>query len=292
LVANDEVLAQIETNEVEGGVALAAGTFEEADLTMSFDNVSLWDLDALEPLPTAEATSEPTSEPTEEPTVEPTEEPTDEPTAEPTEEPVSSDLDARIEQIVANDPDISDDFRRDSGNWYTESDEFGEYYYEGRAFNIEAFAEDRIIWSAYYADAEATEVEVFTNFYAEFDTSFAVYTGENAAGLVFRLVDTDNFYKFLVDEIGYYQLQKRVDGVYGDVIEWAMTEEVDESEGAINRIGILAEGSTLALTVNGIVVAQAEDSDLESGGVALAIQTYGTPEAHSIFDNFELWILD
>ena len=39
-----------------------------------------------------------------------------------------------------------------------------------------------------------------------------------------RLVDNDNFYKFLVDESGYFQLQKRVDGEYSDVIEWALTD--------------------------------------------------------------------
>ena len=147
LSANDEVLATIEVDEAAGGVALAAGTFEEADLTMSFDNVLLWDLDALEPLATAEPTEEATGEPTDEPTDEPTGEPTPEATEEPTDEPVSGDfaeVSARIDEIVAADPDITDDFRRDTGNWLTESDDFGEFYYESRAFNIEASAEESL----------------------------------------------------------------------------------------------------------------------------------------------------
>ena len=151
---------------------------------------------------------------------------------------------------------------------------------------------NRLVWSTYSDDVDAVDAAVFNDFYVEFDTSFVTYTGENAAGLVFRMLDTDNFYKFLVDEIGYFQLQKRVDGAYSDVLEWTLTEEVDDSEGAVNRIGILAEGSTIAFTVNGTVIAQTEDSDLASGGIALAIQSYTTPEAHSIFDNFDLWILD
>ena len=286
LVANDEVLAEIENSEPpSGAVALAAGTFEEADLIMSFDNVLLWDLETLEEIPTAEPTVEPTAEPTTEV----------EPTAEPTEEAVSGDfgeVSARIEEITANDPDISDDFRRDSGFWDTESHEFGGYFYESRAFNIEAYAEERIVWSTYYDDAEALEIGEFSDFYVEFDTSFVTYTGENAAGLVFRLLDTDNFYKFLVDEIGYFQLQKRVNGEYSDVIEWTLTDAVDDAEGAINRIGILAEGTTLAFSVNGVVIAQIDDADLASGAIALAIQSYSSPEGHSTFDNLSLWRLN
>jgi hypothetical protein len=295
LTANDEVLAEItEDNEASGGIALAAGTFDEQDLTISFDNVALWDLDTLESLPTVEPTDEATAEPTEETTAEPTEEATGEPTVEPTEEANQdfSNVTARIAEITANDPDISDDFRRDSGTWDTQSHDFGNYYYEGRALNIEATQKESIVWSAYYENKQAVDPVQFGDFYAEFDTSFVTYTGENTAGLVFRLVDTDNFYKFVVDEIGYLQLQKRVDGDYSDIIEWTLTDAVDDTEGATNRIGILAEGSTLALSINGTVVAQAEDSDLDSGAIALAIQTYTTPEGHSTFDNFELWELD
>jgi hypothetical protein len=159
-------------------------------------------------------------------------------------------------------------------------------------FNIEAYAEERIVWSSYYEDEVIVDPVQFDNFYVEFDTAFVIYTGENAAGLVFRLVDTDNFYKFLVDEVGYFQLQKRVNGEYSDVIEWTMTDAVDDAEGAVNRIGILADGSTLAFTLNGEVIAAAEDEDLTVGGIALAIQTYSSVEGHSSFDNLELWEID
>lgn len=284
LTANDEVLAEIDSEDASlGSIAVAAGTFDEADLTMTFDNVTLWDLDVLGELP---ATA---------PTDEPIDQPTAEPTAEPTEESVSDDFSAataRIAEITATDPDLIDDFRRDSGTWDTQSHEFGAYYHEGRAFHIEASADERIVWSAYYADDVVVDPVVYRNFYVEFDTIFITRTGENAAGLVFRLIDTDNFYKFVVDEIGYFQLQKRVDGEYSDIIEWDLTDEADDSEGGINRIGVLAEGSSLAFTVNGTVIAQAEDSDLDSGAIALAIQTYSTPEGHSTFDNLDLWILD
>jgi hypothetical protein len=71
-----------------------------------------------------------------------------------------------------------------------------------------------------------------------------------------------------------------------------MTDAVDDAEGAVNRIGILADGSTLAFTLNGEVIAAAEDEDLTVGGIALAIQTYSSVEGHSSFDNLELWEID
>ncbi|MCC6453440.1 MAG: PT domain-containing protein [Caldilineaceae bacterium] len=293
LVANGEVLAEIENDAPpSGSVALAAGTFDEVDLVMHFDNVSLWDLDesSIElgtPVATEEATEEATAEPTEEPTAEPTAEPTDEAANQD-----FSEVTQRIEEIVAGDPDISDDFRRDNGAWDTVPHEHGSYFYEGRAFNIEAYTEERIIWSVYYGDPDAELAVDFTDFYVEFDTSFVTLTGENAAGIVFRLYDTDNFYKFVVDEIGYFQLQKRVEGEYSDLVAWTLSDVADDSEGAVNRIGVLAEGSTIALSINGTVVAQVDDADVEFGTLALAVETYSTPEAHSIFDNFNLWRLN
>jgi hypothetical protein len=295
LLANDEVLTELETEDASlGSVAVAAGTFDEGNLTMHFDNVLLWDLDEISVLPTAEPTGEPTDEPTSEPTDEPTAEVTPDPTADPTDEPVSgefAEVTALIDDIVATEPDLADEFPRDSGTWDTQAHDFGEYYYEGRAFHIAASAEERIVWSAYYEDDVVVDPVQFGDFYVEFDTTFVTLTGENAAGLVFRLVDPDNFYKFMLDEIGYFQLQKRVDGEYSDVIEWEVTEFADASEEAVNRIGILAQGSNLAFVLNGTVIAQVEDADLTAGAIALAIQTYSTPEGHSTFDNFELWDL-
>src|SRR5690606_14150386 len=139
--------------------------------------------------------------PTVEPTSEPPIEPTDEPTVAPTDEPVSdafAEIAAQIDAILATEPDLVDGFPRDSGTWDTQEHEFGEYYYEGRAFHIVANAEERIVWSAYYEDEVVVDPVQFDDFYVEFDTTFVTLTGENAAGLVFRLVDTDNFYKFVL----------------------------------------------------------------------------------------------
>lgn len=315
LQANDEVLSDFDLDEdASGGVALAAGTFADANLIMKYDNVALWDLDATGPQPTEEATAEPTEkateeatsepteeatdeatpEPTEEATVEPTKEATEEPTVEPTEEADFSAVTAHIADITAEKPDIVDDFRTDNGLWDVLSDDYGSSYYKNRALNIEAKADGRIIWSSTYEskdDRDAGNALQFDDFYIEFDTTFVTYTGENTAGLVFRMTDTDNFYKFMVDETGYYQLNKRVNGEYQDVIPWALTDAADTTDGAINKIGILAEGSTLAFSVNGTVIAQVEDTDFSSGSLALAIQTYTATEGHSTFDNFKLWEL-
>ena len=308
VVANGEVLAVLEnTHPSLGSLALAAGAFEEADLIMRFDNVMLWDLDenvSTLPTPSAtvveeeatpavtdEATEQPTEEPIEEPTEESTEEPA--PTAEGTERASSGDFDAveaRMDEIVATEPSISDDFSSDNDHWRIEPTNFASYYYERRAFHIEANGEEQIVWSLLYE--EPSVFTEYSEFYAEFDTSFVVRTGENAAGLLFGLLDTNNFYSFVVDEIGYYQLQQRVDGEYTNLIPWTLSDAANPEEGAVNRIGVLAEDSTITLTINGSVIAQVEDAPVDFGSVALAVQTFTRPEAHSMFDNFSIWSLD
>jgi cell division septation protein DedD len=316
VVANGEVLAVIDnTHPPLGSLALAAGTFEEADLIMRFDNVMVWDLDenasslptpsattveeGATPAATDEVTEEPTQEPTEEATAESTEEPTEQPTEEPaptaegTETATSGDFEvvaARIDEIVATEPTISDDFRSDNGLWDTEANDFGSYSYERRAFHIEANGEERIVWTLLYDEPDV--FAEYSEFYAEFDTSFVIRSGENAAGLVFGLLDTDNFYSFMVDEIGYYQLQHRVNGEYTDLIPWTLSDVADAEEGAVNRLGVLAEDSTITLTINGTVIAQVEDAPVDFGSIALAVQTFTIPEAHSTFDNFSIWSLD
>jgi hypothetical protein len=303
LIANGEVLTVLENSQPPlGSVALAAGTFAEANLIVRFDNLNLWDLgESASSLPTSEATATsaaeeptPTAEVTAEMTEEPTEEPTDEPTEEPTEEVASGDLDAiaeRIDEIIATDPTLSDTFTEDTGMWDTIPNDSGGAYYLRRALNIDATEAEIIIYSGLIDDSESESLAEYDDFYAEFDTSFITLTGENAAGLMFRLADSNNFYMFKVDEIGYYQLEKRVDGESTDLVPWAISEAFDESENAVNRIGVLAEGNTLAFTLNGTVLAVVEDEGINVGGLALAVQTYSAADALSSFDNFDLWLL-
>lgn len=274
LLVNDQLLLEIADDTFPaGGIGLALGTFAEGNVSVAFDNLALWGLEAtgdsltvpdVADLPTAEATG---TAPVEE----------------------SSAASARIEEIVTGDPTISDDFRRDEGHWDMSLTDNSLTYFQRRSLHIEVTGENWIAWSGYLGANE--ESPVFSDFYAEADVTFVQRPEGATGGLVFRLQDTDNFYYYAVEATGYYTLQKKVGGVWVELLPWTATDLFDTEEEAVNRLGILAEGDQLAITLNGAVVGEVQDADLDAGAVALMAATGASTGIEVSFDNFSLWDL-
>lgn len=274
LLVNDQVLLEIADDTFPaGGVGLALGAFAEGNVSVAFDNLALWDLEAtgdsltvpdVVDLPTVEATG----------------------TA-PVEEPSAAS--ARIEEITAGAPAISDDFRRDEGNWDISLTDNSLTYFQRRSLHIEVTGENWIVWSRYLGGNE--EPPIFGDFYTEADMSFVQRPEGATGGLILRLQDSDNFYYYAVDAAGYYSLQKKVGGVWVELVPWTTNDLFDGEEGAVNRIGILLEGDQLAITLNGVVVGEVQDADLDTGTVALMAGAGASAGVEVSFDNFVLWNL-
>jgi hypothetical protein len=278
LVANDVLLAEIASSPDDGrSLALAAGSFGQPDLAIRFDNLSVWDLDELG------LAVQPTAEPTPESTAEPTAEPTPAPL------PDTDTEAARIADILATEPTLSDDFRRDNGQWSIPESTAGAYYYERRALNIVVDELDYILWSK-RLDAEGVAVD-YTDFYVEVDATFRITDTLGGMGFVFRLIDSDNFYMFTVSQNGYVNLYKKVAGEFTKLSPWREDPAIATDNFAVNRVGVLMEGSVIVGTVNGAVVLIAEDSDIAAGSIALSAQTYDETPVLVAFDNLQLWEL-
>ena len=110
--------------------------------------------------------------------------------------------------------------------------------------------------------------------------------------LIFRYTDPDNLYSFRISSNGEYSIMKMIDGEWITLVEWTSSDLIDTDRGAVNRLGVLAEGSAIAAAINGRAVAQIEDSDLSSGQAALVVGTYEDAGAEASFDNIEIWQLD
>jgi hypothetical protein len=271
LIANGAGLAtSYDPQPASGGLALAAGTFTEGGLIVRFDNLALWDL-APDRLAEPVATALP---------------PVLDPMIDPEAQAAAA---ARIAEIQATAPDFTDDFRRDTGAWDTNVDEFGLFFYERRALHIEVIGPDRSAWAT-YVDAPDSAAPL-QDFYIEFDTTFITRGGDNATGLAFRILDETNYYLISVSENGYLNLVKRIDGDWFDLTPWTFSETIDTGENTINRIGVLAEGATLAITINDEVVTVAQDSDITAGALGLLTQAFSADSAEVSFDNIALWRL-
>jgi len=260
LLVNDVALAQVEDDTfATGPVGLMVGTFDEVGVDVAFDNLDLWVL----------ATGEDAIET---------------PDETPTPQAAPIDVAERLAAIRAEDPMTSDDFRRDNDAWDLEPTEDATFFYRGRTFRIKVDAPELIGWST----GEITG----TNFLLEVDTQYVAGPDDAEYGVIFRQVDADNYYFFAISRSGSYGLWRLEDDEWTTVIEWTMTDAIDVSEDALNRLGILAEGTQLTLLVNDVALAQVEDETFASGKVALALGTFDEAGAEVAFDNLDIWALE
>jgi hypothetical protein len=89
---------------------------------------------------------------------------------------------------------------------------------------------------------------------------------DDAIGVVFRLLDGDNFYRFSMDsQRGYRRLVKNVGGTYTLLAE----DGVAFNPGQSYDVEISAQGSTLEVRMDGALVFSVQDSDLSTGTVGL-----------------------
>jgi len=258
LLANDVVLAEVEDDSIAAGaLGVFVRTYDEEDVEIAFDNVEVWELAASQE---------------------------EEPVTTVTEDALSpEEVEARIDEIVADEPAISEDFRTDNGQWGTSSSEDAVVEVRRRQLHISVDSADWITWSLF-------EVEQ-GDFLLEADVEAITSPLDGNYGVIFRVLDSDNFYLFRISPRGTFSLMKKVAGTWTTLTDWTLSDAIDTDEGAVNRLGVFAEGPQLAVLVNGEIVAQAVDEDLTDGQIGLAAGVYAEPGLEVVFDNVSLWDL-
>jgi hypothetical protein len=273
LAANETVLAEATDSAFsEGTIAMVVGTFDEGDVTIAFDGVYIWDIESDGPVlpPVQRRTEDEDADAVDEP---------DQP-----EEPVSDyDVEARLADILATPPIFHDDFRRNTGEWDLPIDDEYSFTYRQRAILGVLDKTEWVAWTALLRD--------LTDYYFEVDATQLNDTEEASYGIIFRLQDTDNFYQFSISIYGTYAVWKSVGGEWEALVDWVDNPAVNTGVGVTNRLGVLVEGANIAVVVNGEVIATLVDSDLDSGTIGLAIETFEEGGVEVAFDNVELWDL-
>lgn len=285
LLINEQIVDSVVDESFSGGaIGLAAGAFEEAGVEVAFDDLDLWDLAQVE-LP---AISDlPADSPTDEPTDEPTPEATPEVIDVPLESPIELDAEAvlaRVEEVRADDPTFSEGFRSDAGIWSLESDDTVVYEIAGRELAIEVSSVNWMGWSLLAAPQAA-------DFLVEVDMGLLEGPETAEYGIVFRHADGDNFYFTALSGLGSWGLWKLEDDEWSTLIDWSESDAIDLSEGAVNRMSVLAEGALLSVLINDTPVGQVSDDSFSAGSLGLSVGTFGEADARVFFDDFDLWVL-
>ena len=128
--------------------------------------------------------------------------------------------------------------------------------------------------------------QTFGDFYASVDGQ-STADGAPTYGLIFRLVDENNFYYFGLDDDGYYHFD-----VYenGDNVSLPIVFSTEAARrGAVNRLAVSATGSNFILLVNDQVVGAMGDDRFGEGETGLGMTAYEQGgEASVVFDNLEV----
>lgn len=289
LLINEQVVEQVRDGTFSGGaLGLAAGAIDEGGVEVAFDNLELWDLaqvdlPAISDLPSDEPTEEPTEEPVDEPTPELTPEPIDVPEI----VPLALDADAvqaRVEEVRAGDATFSEGFRTDSGLWSLETDETVSFAIEGRELAIEVVTTNWMGWSL-LSEPHAADLLI------EADMGLIEGPASAEYGIVFRYVDGDNFYFTALTGLGTWGMWRLVDNEWTTLIDWSESDAIDTSEGAVNRLAVLAEGDLISVLINDESVGQVRDDAPAAGALGLAVGTFDESGARVFFDDVDLWVL-
>jgi hypothetical protein len=145
-------------------------------------------------------------------------------------------------------------------------------HYEGRnergAYALSLHRESYFAWET------LIDGRRFDDFVLEADVEIDPSNGHCAAGVLFRHLDDENFYSFLVSTRGNF----RVDALFNNhplhLVEWTRLPGAEEASSAPWGLRVVAHGSRISFLVDEEWVAEIEDEHFSSGSVGFAAQNF------------------
>ena len=136
----------------------------------------------------------------------------------------------------------------------------------------------------------ALENAVFGDFVLEVDAWQRSGPPESSYGILFRIQDGQQFYRFDVTGSGLFMVERRnADETWTRLIpEWSPTTALNQGLNVANRLKVIAAGPTLTFYVNDVLLTQVNDSTFSSGGIALDAGTFGGGNLQVSFDNLSI----
>ena len=127
----------------------------------------------------------------------------------------------------------------------------------------------------------------FNDFILEVDARQLAGDPGNTYGVLFRMQDATQFYRFELTGDGLYMVERRnADGTWTRFVDdWTESPAIAQGINALNRIRIEANGSSFAAFVNDQLVHQFTDNAYASGSIGLDAGTFTQPHTQALFDN-------
>jgi hypothetical protein len=167
-----------------------------------------------------------------------------------------------------------------SGNWQTEADEQGRTAIENGQMVVAVNAENTLQYTT-------LRDEIFDDFILDVDVSAIEGAAENSFGILFRMQNPSEFYRFDITGDGKYMIERSdAGGSWTRYLnDWTSSESINEGLRSFNKLRIEALGPKLTFYINDSEVFQLQDSQYLSGTIALDAGTFGQSSVTATFDN-------
>jgi hypothetical protein len=133
-----------------------------------------------------------------------------------------------------------------------------------------------------------TQVGSFGNFRLELEAEQVSGPDNNAYGVLFRVIDDDNYYCFYITGDSYVGLKKKVAGQFVVLFPELLSYFVHWGND-VNLLAVIADGDQLEFFVNGESHFTITDTAFAAGGIGMMAEMRTTPgQTHIAFDNMVL----
>ncbi len=177
-----------------------------------------------------------------------------------------------------------DDFSDPNSGWLQISTEELESSYKDGEYHILAKKSN---WATWRWNRNAGRV---TDFILEIDARLVSGPKDSSYGLIFRVQNNDNFYRFIVDENGHYLIGTRSNGEWTKLLSSTKSEYINKGN-STNRLKIVCQGSQIQAYVNGYHLSTIVDDLFTDGWIGCTVVTH-EPNTHVAFDNIKVFELD
>jgi hypothetical protein len=129
--------------------------------------------------------------------------------------------------------------------------------------------------------------QAFSDFVLEVDARQASGSPDSSYGVLFRMQDNDQFYRFEITGDGHFMLERRnSDGSWTRLSpDWTASAAINQGLNVVNRLKIIASGSQITIYANDVLLQQVSDSTYGSGAIGLDAGSFGDNNLQVAFDN-------
>lgn len=147
-------------------------------------------------------------------------------------------------------------------------------------------------------DTESTIISYTTipwqsDYYLSIDVKLSLCSyNEDAYGILFRVVDSDNYDRLLINCLGQTRVERRYKGEMLPLYDWAVNGKIRPGAPQKFNLGIWVNGSTLRFFVNDAFLYETTDAILTQGGIGVTAKSKGFSPLTVDFSDFKIYEIE